>query len=316
MLENSVNHGFRLTGQNRTTLQLGEGFAGQVAVNWQPIFVQDLVKYHEQHPEAPLFLGEDFVSYYAAPLRAKGQLIGVLEVFTRSRLEPGEEWIDFLETLAGQAAIAIDSIKSFEELQISNSRLMLAYDATIEGWSRAMDMRDEETEGHTRRVTELTVRIARRVGISEDAIVHIRRGALLHDIGKLGIPDSILLKPGKLTEGEWEIMRRHPQYAYEMLSSIEYLRPALEIPYSHHERWDGTGYPRGLKEKHIPLGARLFSVIDVWDALTSDRPYRPAWSPEKAIQYITEQSGSHFDPQAVKAFLDEMKEHHFSSGSN
>lgn len=308
MLENSVGHGFRLTAQKRVTLQLGEGFAGQVAINWQPIYIPDLTAYHEKNPLSPLFLGEDFVSYYAYPLRAKGQFIGVLEIFKRSRLDPDVEWLSFLENLAGQAAIAIDSIKSFEELQVTNTKLMLAYDATIEGWSRAMDMRDEETEGHTRRVTELTVNVARRVGIPEDLITHIRRGALLHDIGKLGIPDRILLKPGKLTDEEWMVMRRHPQYAYDMLSSIEYLLPALDIPYSHHERWDGGGYPRGLKGDHIPLGARIFSVIDVWDALTSDRPYRPAWNPDKAIEYIKQQSGSHFDPLAVKAFLDELAE--------
>ena len=179
----------------------------------------------------------------------------------------------------------------------------MAYDATIEGWSRAMDLRDEETEGHTQRVTDLTLKLARLMGIRDDQLIHIRRGALLHDMGKLGIPDQILLKPGKLTDDEWVIMRKHPVYAYDMLSSIEYLRPALDIPYCHHEKWDGSGYPRGLKGEEIPLAARIFAVIDAWDALTSDRPYRKAWSREKTLAYIREQTGSHFDPQVVEVFL-------------
>jgi HD-GYP domain-containing protein (c-di-GMP phosphodiesterase class II) len=133
--------------------------------------------------------------------------------------------------------------------------------------------------------------------------VHFRRGALLHDMGKLGIPDQILLKPGPLTDEEWVIMRKHPQYAYDMLSSIDYLRPALDIPYCHHEKWDGSGYPRGLKGEQIPIAARIFSIIDVWDALTSDRPYRPAWDRQRVIEYIENNSGMHFDPAIAKVFL-------------
>jgi putative nucleotidyltransferase with HDIG domain len=178
-----------------------------------------------------------------------------------------------------------------------------AYDATIEGWSHAMDLRDKETEGHTLRVTDLTLRLARAMGASPAELVHIRRGALLHDIGKMGVPDRILLKPDKLTEEEWEIMRKHPTFALEMLELIHYLKPALNIPYSHHERWDGSGYPRGLAGREIPLEARIFAVVDVWDAVTSDRPYRPAWSKEKALNYIEEQSGKQFDPDVVYVFL-------------
>ena len=128
----------------------------------------------------------------------------------------------------------------------------------------------------------------------------------MHDIGKMGVPDNILLKPGPLTEEEWEIMRKHPQFAYELLTPIDYLHQALDIPYSHHEKWDGTGYPRGLKGEEIPLAARIFAVVDVWDALTSERPYRPAWSREKAIEYIKTQSGVHFDPQVVEVFLESI----------
>ncbi len=181
-------------------------------------------------------------------------------------------------------------------------QLLAAYDATIEGWSRAMDLRDKETEGHTQRVTLLSEKLARLAGVSEVGLIFFRRGALLHDIGKLGVPDAILLKPDKLTAEEWDIMRQHPQYAYDMIHSIEYLRPALDIPYCHHEKWDGSGYPRGLKGEDIPLAARIFAIIDVWDALTSDRPYRPAWDEEKTREYINEQSGKHFDPHIVELF--------------
>ena len=193
-----------------------------------------------------------------------------------------------------------------KNLEEAHRQLLYAYDETIQGWSRAMDLRDQETEGHSQRVTDLTIQLAQAFQIPQEELLHIRRGALLHDMGKLGIPDSILLKPGKLNEEEWAFMRRHPQLAYEMLNPIEYLRPALGIPYCHHEKWDGTGYPRGLKGEEIPLPARLFAVVDVWDALTSDRPYRPAWEREKVLDYIREQSGKHFDPEAVKRFLEIM----------
>jgi cyclic di-GMP phosphodiesterase len=198
-------------------------------------------------------------------------------------------------------------IQERAKLRDANTQLLSAYEATIEGWSHALDLRDRETEGHSRRVTQLTVRLAQALGISDNEIMHIRRGALLHDMGKIGIPDAILHKPAKLTDEEWKIMRNHPQLAYDMLYPIEYLRPALEIPLTHHEKWDGTGYPRGLKGEEIPIVARLFAVVDVWDALTSDRPYRPAWSPEQALAYIQEQSGKHFDPQVVDLFFKVVK---------
>ncbi len=198
-------------------------------------------------------------------------------------------------------------IQERAKLQEANIQLLTAYEATIEGWSHAMDLRDKETEGHSRRVTELTVKLARTFDVSDDEIMHLRRGALLHDMGKLGIPDSILHKPDKLTEEEWVIMRKHPQLAYDMLYPVEYLRPALIIPLNHHEKWDGTGYPNGLKGKAIPIAARLFAIIDVWDALTSDRPYRHAWSEAEALAYIREQSGKHFDPQVVDLFFKVIK---------
>jgi PAS domain S-box-containing protein len=242
-------------------------------------------------------------AYFALPLLAKGKVMGVLEVYHRTPLNPQAEWLHFLETLAGQTAIAVDNALLFQDLQRYNLELSLAYDTTLEGWSHALDLRDRETEGHTQRVTEMTVRLARSMGIDETALVHIRRGALLHDIGKMGIPDAILLKPGPLTDAEWAVMRLHPVYAYELLSPIAFLHPALDIPYCHHEKWDGTGYPRRLSEEGIPLAARIFAIIDVYDALRSDRPYRAAWPEERVLHHIRSLSGTHFDPDVVDAFL-------------
>ena len=194
------------------------------------------------------------------------------------------------------------------KLREANAQLLNAYEATIDGLSHALDLRDRETEGHSRRVTEVTIKLAQALDISDEEITHIRRGSLMHDIGKIGIPDSILHKPEPLADEEWSIMRKHPQFAYDMLASIEYLRPALVIPYNHHEKWDGTGYPRGLTGEEIPMSARLFAIADVWDALTSDRPYRPAWSQEQALAYIREQSGKHFDPKVVELFFKVIQE--------
>ena len=182
--------------------------------------------------------------------------------------------------------------------------LAAAYESTLEGWARALDLRDRETEGHSRRVTDLTVRLARLMGISEADCVHIRRGALLHDIGKMGIPDSILLKPSPLIPEEWDIMRRHPAYAHKLLAPVEYLRPALDIPYCHHEKWDGTGYPRGLKGEEIPLAARMFAAVDIWDAVRSDRPYRRAWPDQQAREYLASLAGAHLDPKVSGLFLE------------
>ena len=194
------------------------------------------------------------------------------------------------------------------KLREANAQLLNAYEATIDGLSHALDLRDRETEGHSRRVTEVTLKLAQALGISDEEITHIRRGSLMHDIGKIGIPDAILHKPEPLADEEWVIMRKHPQFAYDMLASIEYLRPALVIPHNHHEKWDGTGYPRGLQGEDIPISARLFAIADVWDALTSDRPYRPAWSEEQALAYIREQSGKHFDPKVVELFFKMIQE--------
>jgi HD-GYP domain-containing protein (c-di-GMP phosphodiesterase class II) len=212
-----------------------------------------------------------------------------------------------LEAVSTQAAIAIDNADMFQDLKRSHSELQQAYDETIEGWARALELRDRETQGHALRVTEATLHLARAMGIPDFMMTHIRRGALLHDVGKLGIPDSILHKPGPLTPEEWEIMRKHPVYADQMLSPVDYLRPAKDIPAYHHERWDGSGYPKGLKKNQIPKAARIFAVIDVWDALSSDRPYRTAWNDLRILDYINTLKGREFDPDVVRVFLREFE---------
>ena len=305
-LEYAVGQGFLTRNIEATNLRIGEGNAGRAVMERRIVEVPDLANPDANFKRAKLLADEGFVSYYAVPLIAKGEVKGVLEIFHRSRLNPDRGWLNFLETLGGQTAIAIENSVLFQDLQRSNFELAMAYDATIEGWSRALDLRDRETEGHTQRVTDMTVKLARKMGLSEERLIFIKRGALLHDIGKMGIPDTILHKPEELSTEELQIMRKHPQLAYDMLEPIAYLRDALNIPYCHHEKWDGTGYPRGLAGTQIPLEARLFALVDVWDAITTDRPYRKGWSREKALSYIREQSGTFFDPQLVEMFLQEM----------
>jgi putative nucleotidyltransferase with HDIG domain len=268
------------------------------------IVIPQLSDNHEEPNRANLLRTEGFVSCVIAPLLSKGQVKGVLEVFHRAPLNPDPEWLSYLETMAEQAAIAIDNAILFEDLQRSNVELTLAYDATIEGWSHALDLRDRETEGHTQRVTEATLRLARTIGVPETEMVHVRRGCLLHDIGKMAIPDSILLKPGPLSEEEWVVMRKHPAFAFELLSPISFLRPTFDIPYCHHEKIDGSGYPRGLKGEQIPLSARIFALVDVWDALRSDRPYRSAWPDDKVRDHILSLEGVHFDPGVLRTFME------------
>lgn len=298
--------GFQSRGIEGISIPSGEGYSGAIAINRKTIQIHDLRNHEHDLNRIPLLAEKGFVSYAAVPLIAKGTVLGVLEVFHRERIDFDGEWLAFLEAFAGQAAIAIDNADLFSRLERSNTNLLRAYDATIEGWAHALDLKDEETEQHSQRVTELTMRIANKMGMDAEHLVHVRRGSLLHDIGKMGIPDSILLKKGKLTDDEWEIMRKHPVYSFEMLSPITYLKPALDIPYCHHEKWDGSGYPRGLKGKQIPLEARIFAVVDVYDALTSDRPYREAWSKEKTLDHICDLSGTHFDPEVVELFLQEI----------
>lgn len=295
--------GFHTNILQHTRLKTGQGYAGKAALERRIINIADLTRNRNEFENSPLFPSEKFIIYYGVPLIAKGRVLGVLELFHRSHLHHDEDWVDFLNIIAGQTAIAIDSAMMFKELQKSNFELGMAYNATIDAWSRTLDMRDRETEGHTRRVTDFTIKFATLLGVKDSELIHVRRGATLHDIGKVAIPDDILFKPGPLDQDEWETMRQHPKYAVDLLSPIKYLEHAVDIPHWHHEKWDGTGYPDRLGGEEIPLPARLFALIDVYDALTSDRPYRKAWHRKDAVQYIENQSGKHFDPRLVPEFL-------------
>ena len=316
MLEYTAGRGFRSHSIENYSLRIGEGISGQAAMERHLIQALNLDELDDSLAYANIMREEGFASYFSVPLIAKGQVKGVLDVFNRKTLNPDQDWYNFLETLGGQAAIAIDNTTLLEDLHRTNVELTLAYDTTLEGWSKALDLRDKETEGHTQRVTELTVQIAQQIGVPEEEIIDIRRGALLHDIGKMGIPDKILLKPGPLDEDEWKIMKNHSSLAYDLLYPISYLRPALDVPLYHHEKYDGSGYPNGLKGEQIPIAARIFAIVDVWDALTSDRPYRSAWSVKKALKYIKDQSGSHFDPRVVEIFLNLIQSELINGKSN
>ena len=308
VLEYAAGYGFYTRAIETSSVRMGEGHAGGAALQRLLVRVDDLRLRKHQFARATLLAGEEFISYCGVPLIAKGLVKGVLEIFHRLPLEPDDDWLDFLHTLAGQAAIAIEDAQLFHNLQQSNIELLQAYDATIEGWSRALDLRDRETEGHTQRVTDMAMMLGKRLGLSDKKLKYMRWGGLLHDIGKMAVPDKILLKPEALTAKEWEIMKQHPSFALQMLSPIQYLKLALDIPHFHHERWDGSGYPGGLKGEQIPLAARIFAVADVYDALTSDRPYRSKWAKSEVVDYIRQHAGSLFDPKIVQVFLQMMEE--------
>ncbi len=295
--------GFRTTLIRESELDLGEGLLGSASMDRHMVHERDLQAGEGRFVRRDLLTQEDFRSYWGVPLIVKGELEGVLELYHRAHDEREPGWYEFLDTLATQTALALNNARLFNTLQVSNLKLRHAYDATIEGWARALELKDHQTVGHSRRVTELTIRLAERMGVSGDALIDFKRGALLHDIGKMGIPDRILLKAGELSPEEWEVMRSHPVTAYELLSPIEFLRNAIAIPYAHHERWDGSGYPNALAGEEIPLAARIFAVADVYDALTSERPYWPAWSKERALAYVVDESGRHFDPAVAAAFV-------------
>lgn len=303
VLEFAATKGFRNKSLDKYPLELHESMAGHAVMERQTILVHDINELPGKDHLFQGLKGEHFSGCIGIPLTAKGEVRGVMVVFGKKPFRKESDWLDFLESLALQAAIAINNSQLFEDIQRANLELTLAYDATLEGWSKALELRDHETDDHSKRVTNMTLKIAEAAGVSSAERVHIRRGALLHDIGKVGVPDSILHKPGKLTAKEWVIMKKHPVFAYQLLSPIEYLKPALDIPYCHHEKWDGSGYPRGLKGEEIPLDARIFAVADVFDALTSERPYLPAWSRKKALEYIRTESGKHFAPRIVEIFF-------------
>jgi putative nucleotidyltransferase with HDIG domain len=281
----------------------------QAVAAMAPVYIQDAREASLTEAERVVVETRKLISILYFPLLLKEEAIGAFIVATTDsprRFTPTE--IDLCYMLSFQVSLAIANSRLYQTAQRAIMDISHAYDATLAGWSRVLDMRDHVTDEHTHRVADLAVALARKMGVPEADIGHVRRGALLHDIGKMALPDSILQKKESLTEDEWKAMRTHPEKAYELLSHIEYLAPALNIPYCHHERWDGMGYPRELKGEEIPLVARLFAVVDAYDAITSDRPYRKSWSKETALQYIREQAGKHFCPLAVKAFCEMMNE--------
>ena len=302
-LEYGAGIGFKTSLIQESKIRLGMGPAGVAALERGIIQIDDTENPEIEFERKSLIAEEKFHGYCAIPLIAKGEVKGVLEIFQCEEPMPDLELFEYFQALAAQAAIAIDNATLFKELQTSHAELVIAYDSTIESWGKALNLRDKETEDHTQRVTETTLHMLRIYGMSEKELVHIRRGALLHDIGKMAIPDSILLKKGELTPEEEEIMHKHPLNAFDILMPIAYLRPALDIPFCHHEKWDGTGYPRGLKGEQIPLAARIFALADIWDALISERRYSKAWPREKVVEYIRSRAGTHFDPNLVDLFL-------------
>ncbi len=306
-LEYSVGDGFTTSEIKNTSIPFGIGPTGLSILEQKAKSVENIQDLNTVFIRKKIAIDEKFQWYHVEPLIIKDKIMGVLELFFKKKFEPDDNWNSSIKAIAQQTAIVIDNSTLFNNLRETNQKLLSSYESTIEGWSRALELRDRETENHSNRVTELTIKVCELYGMSKEELIHIRRGALLHDIGKMGIPDSILLKKEKLTESDWEVIKKHPKYAYDLIYPIEYLRPAIDIPYCHHEKWDGSGYPRGLKGNDIPLSARIFAIIDVWDALLSDRPYRDAWPKDKVIKEIKRLSGTHFDPQAVEHFLRVIK---------
>jgi len=274
-----------------------------------PIYLDDARIASLSDAERIVVDARQLISIIYFPLLLKEEAIGVFIVGTTGETRQfSDSEIDLCYILSFQVSLAIANAQLYEKAQQATRNIKRAYDATLEGWSRMLDMRDHHTDVHTNRVADMTVILASRMGVHESEMGNVRRGALLHDIGKIAIPDAILQKSDVLSDSEWAVMQTHPQKAFQILSRIDYLVSAIDIPYCHHEKWDGTGYPRKLKGEEIPLAARIFAVIDVFDALTSDRPYRKAWSKEEALDYIQSQSGKNFWPDAVKAFLEMLGE--------
>ncbi len=304
----SASSGFQRKQYQQAKGKLGAGYAGRAALEKVTIHLESIEGSTPPFERETLLEDEGFITYTAVPLVAKGQIKGVIEVFHRSPIDLDREWDRRLETLASQTAVAIEDQLINERKLQDNLKLTHAYEKTIESWGLALNLRDEKIGSYSQRELDMALKLAGFMGVSEEDLVHFRHGVVLHDIGKLGIPDDILIKPAKLTDDEWVVMKKHPRLAYNLLSPIDFLRPALDIPFSHHEKWDGTGYPQGLKGKAIPLFARIFAVVDVWDALQSDRPFREAWSEAKTLAYIQEKSGSHFDPEVVEAMFKILQE--------
>lgn len=284
-------------------------YVARAFTSGRPVFIPDASQAHFTPSEQLAVDQRQLRSILYIPLILEDKPVGALIVGSQSDIKLlSPHQIDLTRTLAAEISLAVVNASLYLQLTEANEELARAYDETILGWAHTLDMRDHATHGHAERVTDLTIRLAQRLGLGDGDIADIRRGAFLHDIGKMTVPDSILNKPGPLTDDEWEIMRGHPMRAHALLSRIDYLKGAIDIPYCHHERWDGSGYPQGLRGEDIPLAARVFAVVDVWDALTSDRPYRAAWSEEQAMDYLLEQAGMQFDPIVVAAFIQVLRQ--------
>jgi HD-GYP domain-containing protein (c-di-GMP phosphodiesterase class II) len=285
-----------VTKLSETFVPIQGSLAGLIFLENKPLILNDVQHNPRHYSLAAQHVKFQTQSLLGVPMRSRDQITGVMEALNKKEGIFTQGDLEILLVIASQAAVAIQNAKLLKDIQD-------AYNSTLEGWSGALDLRDKETQGHSTRVAKMTVDLAEEMGISPALLPIYRQGALLHDIGKVGVPDNILLKPGPLTDAEREIMHQHPINAYNLLAPIAYLRPALDIPYCHHEKWDGTGYPQRLKGEQIPLPARIFSVVDVWDALSSTRPYRESWSKEKTQAYILSESGISFDPDIVQAFI-------------
>ncbi|MBT3241152.1 MAG: PAS domain S-box protein [Chloroflexi bacterium] len=307
-LVNSAEVGFKNTLLDRINILSEKSLAGKAMIEKKSILVNKIEDTSFNYMNKKVLKREGFKLYIAVPLLTHDKMLGVLEAYSKNEFNPEEDWLGYLELVGSQAALALDKASTYNDLIESHEYLTNAYDETLEGWVKALELKDREIKGHAERVVDLTVKLAIKLGIEGEELIHIRRGALLHDVGKMGIPDEILHKPGSLTEEEWVIMRQHPIMANELLSKIEFLRPSIDIPYYHHEKWDGSGYPKGIKGEDIPIAARIFAIVDVWDALLWDRPYRAAWPKEKAFNYLKEQSGVHFDPRVAGTFLEMVQD--------
>jgi PAS domain S-box-containing protein len=297
-------HGFKSMLPLNTTMRLGRGISGQVALEQRVTIIPNLAAgLYELSPSPIRWEQEHFVSYIGAPLIAKGELKGILEIYSCTPVSEDNDWLDFLEAISHQAAIAVDNSRMFVDLQRSNAELLQSYNAMLENLAQIPEKREPTYAGHSLNVADLSLRLARALDVDQGDMIHIYRGTLLHDLGTLAIPDAIIKKPGKLNEEEWALVKKHPTWAHEWFSRLNFVKSALNVPYCHHERWDGSGYPRGLKGTNIPIEARIAAVADVWDALTHDRPYRKAWKAADAQEYVSKQSGKLFDPQVVQVFL-------------
>jgi HD-GYP domain-containing protein (c-di-GMP phosphodiesterase class II) len=303
-----VARGFRNNNRPQSRIRSDRSLAFRASLERKTVYWAETQTAHLPPIDSSWMKEEEFASYSATPLIAHGRVRGVLEVFRRIAAAPDPVWTDLLESLALQAAIAIESAESFQLLERNRSELAMVCDSMIEGLARAVELRAREAEGHSRRVAELSTRLAEKMGLSLNQMPALRRGALLHDIGKIGIPDYILWKSDTLSEEEWQLMRQHPKLAEQVLAPIDFLRPALDIPKFHHERWDGGGYPYGLAGNDIPLPARIFSVVDVWDSMQANRPFRRPRSEREATEYLSQSSGRQFDPEVVRAFLQVLRE--------